>query len=174
MSIQAIEAVPSKAVRLFTRQPDRLAAAWRRVCFGAGPQNEPSAQLLDAVVEPFVKEVGHALAGAAGSAWSRCRGVLRVSPAQGTKKLFDEFAALRRCLHDALEVTGGQPGEREAIDTAIDEAVDSSMAIYERYLNPKAQGPKIPFGGLVVELFDRAALTAAPTRASSGPHATVH
>ena len=173
MSTQAIEAFPSKAVRLFTCQPDRLAAAWRRVCFSQGDQTEASAQLLDAVVEPLVREIGNTLAGARGSAWARCAGVLRVAPSQGTRRLYDEFAALRRCLHDALDVIGAQPGERAAIDAAVDEAIDSSVAIYESYLDPQAVPPKVPFGGLVVELFDRSSLAAA-LPPPSGSHSTVH
>ena len=161
MSIQEIETGPSKTAKLFTYQPDRLAAAWRRVCFGQGQQDEPTPRLLDAVVEPFVREVGNTLAGAGGSAWARCRGVLRLSPSSGTRKVYDEFAALRRCLNDALEVTGALPGEREATNAAVDEAVDSSVAICERFLDPHAEGPKVPFGGLVVEMFDRATLSAA-------------
>ncbi len=66
--------------RVFAGQPERLAAAWRRIRFaearkeGSAPRNQ-----LDSVVEPFIREVGRSLEGAAGSPWSRTRAVLRLS-----------------------------------------------------------------------------------------------
>ncbi|MET0402191.1 MAG: hypothetical protein ABW123_07285, partial [Cystobacter sp.] len=63
--------------RVFVGQPERLAAAWRRMRFaearkdGAPPRNQ-----LDSVVEPFIREVGRGLEGTEGSAWSRTRAVL--------------------------------------------------------------------------------------------------
>ena len=65
--------------RVFAGQPERLAAAWRRVRFaearkdGGAPRNQ-----LDSVVEPFIREVGRKLEGKEGSPWSRTRAVLRL------------------------------------------------------------------------------------------------
>src|SRR3989442_1417575 len=118
----------SSIVRLFTTQPDRLAAAWRRVRFDQGDRNKPPVNLLDSVVEPFVRELGHQLAGAAGSPWGRCQGVLRLAPERGVNGLYDEFSALRRCLNDALEVLGAGMKERAAVNASLDEAVASTGA----------------------------------------------
>jgi hypothetical protein len=142
--------------RVFTQQPDRLAAAWRRVrCIGA-PQAHPPNSLLDGLVESFIREVGHSLAGVETSPWSRTRAVLRLSPERGARGLYDEFAVLRRCLVDAVEVLGGGDPERAVVNRALDEAVDSAVALQQRMVDSAAEGPRVPFGGLVVECFERA------------------
>ncbi|HEX8705231.1 MAG TPA: hypothetical protein VF815_40745 [Myxococcaceae bacterium] len=141
--------------RVFTQQPDRLAAAWRRVrCLGASQVHPPNS-LLDGLVESFIREVGHSLAGLESSAWSRTRAVLRLSPERGARGLYDEFAVLRRCLVDAVEVLGGGDPERAVVNRALDEAVDSAVALQQRLVDTAAEGPRVPFGGLVVECFER-------------------
>lgn len=142
--------------RVFTQQPDRLAAAWRRVrCMGGGAQLSPAHGLLDGLVEPFIREVGQSLGGDESSAWSRTRAVLRLSPDRGARGLYDEFALLRRCLVDAVEVLGGGDSERAVVNRAVDEAVDSAVALLQRLTDASAEGPRVPFGGLVVEWFER-------------------
>jgi hypothetical protein len=101
--------------------------------------------------------VGFALSGRDGSPWTRSRGVLRISPQRGPHALFDEFAALRRCLNDAIDVLGGGQGERLLVNAALDEAVDSAVALCRRMEQPEAPAPKVPFGGLVVEVYERKA-----------------
>jgi hypothetical protein len=140
--------------RVFTQQPNRVAAAWRRVRYSLTPRNERE-NLLDDVVESFVRELGYALSGREGSPWSRSKGVLKISPARGPHALFDEFAALRRCLNDALDVLGGGQGERLMVNAALDEAVDSAVALCRKLEHPGTPGPQVPFGGLVVEIFER-------------------
>jgi hypothetical protein len=141
--------------RVFTQQPDRLAAAWRRVrCLGTSPVHPPNS-LLDGLVESFIREVGHSIAGEESSPWSRTRAVLRLSPERGARGLYDEFAVLRRCLVDAVEVLGGGDPERAVVNRALDEAVDSAVALQQRMVNAEAEGPRVPFGGLVVECFER-------------------
>ncbi len=143
--------------RVFTLQPGRLAAAWRRVrCMGSS-QLHPPPSLLDGLVEPFIREVGLSLCGEETSAWSRTRAVLRLSPERGARGLYDEFALLRRCLVDAVEVLGGGDSERRVINRAVDEAVDSAVALLQRLVDVNAEGPRVPFGGLVVEWFERPA-----------------
>ena len=148
--------------RVFTQQPDRVAAAWRRVRYaqqkdGGSPQN-----LLDDVVEPFIRAVGGSLAGDKLSAWARTGGVLRLSVDRGPRALYDEFTALRRCLVDAMEVLGGGDSERSVVERSVDEAVDSAVALAQRMSDPSAAGPRVPFGGLVVECFDRIAEKTVP------------
>ena len=144
--------------RVFVGQPERLAAAWRRMRFaearkgGSAPRNQ-----LDNVVEPFIREVGRGLEGAPGSAWGRTRAVLRLSSQRGTRGLQDEFAALRRCLLDAVETLGGGDAERALVDQALDEAVTSAGELLTHLSNPYAPRPQVPFAGLVVQCFEKPA-----------------
>lgn len=141
--------------RFFRQQPDRIAALWRRMLLASNESEAPKTSQLDALVEPFIREVGRSLEGEESSPWSRTRAVLRLSPERGARALYDEFAALRRCLVDASEVLGGGDWEREQINRAVDEAVDCAVALLQRLRNPRAEGPRVPFGGLVVEYFER-------------------
>ncbi len=145
------------AAGLFVRSPDRLASAWRRMRADQVSGRELPSSVLDGVVESFVREIGQALAGRKGSAWSRATGVLRLSSMRGTSGLFEEFAILRRCLNAALDAVGAPTEERVLVNAAVDEAVDSSVSMSERLRNPLAPPPRVPFGGLVVEVFDRVA-----------------
>ncbi|WP_002640676.1 hypothetical protein [Myxococcus hansupus] len=147
--------------RFFRQQPDRISALWRRMVLAA-PETDVSQGMptqLDNLVEPFIRELGKTLAGEESSPWSRTRAVLRLSPHRGARALYDEFAALRRCLVDASEVLGGGDWERERINRAVDEAVDSAVALLQRMKDPRADGPRVPFGGLVVEYFERPSRT---------------
>ncbi|HYO51937.1 hypothetical protein [Archangium sp.] len=142
--------------RVFAGQPDRLAAAWRRVRFAeARKDGSPPRNQLDSVVEPFIREVGRSLEGKEGSPWSRTRAVLRLAPRRGVRALHEEFAALRHCLVDAVETLGGGDAERAMVNQALDEAVDSAVALMQRLANPLAARPRVPFAGLVVQLFER-------------------
>ena len=147
--------------RVFTQQPDRLAAAWRRVRCTGSSQIHPPHGLLDGLVEPFIREVGLSLSGDQTSPWSRTRAVLRLSIERGARGLYDEFAVLRRCLVDAVEVLGGGDAERAVVNRCLDEAVDSAVALLQRMKDPSAEEPRVPFGGLVVEWFDRPSETRA-------------
>lgn len=159
--------VASKAQRVFRQRPERIAAAWRRVRQAEGPPREGGLNLLDELVEPFVREVGDALAGTPGSPWSRTRGVLRLSMERGVRGLYDEFASLRRCLNDAVDALDGGPLERALINGAVDEAVDSAVAEYQRLENPAAPAPEVRFGGLVVELYERPQKRPTPERGNT-------
>ena len=141
--------------RVFTHQPGRLAAAWRRVRCTGSPRLHPPQSLLDGLIEPFIREVGLSLSGEQSSPWSRTRAVLRLSPERGARGLYDEFAVLRRCLVDAVEVLGGGDSERAVINRCLDEAVDSAVALLQRMKDAGAEEPRVPFGGLVVEWFER-------------------
>lgn len=144
------------AARVFTQQPDRVAAAWRRVRLAqAANHGGPVHNLLDDAVEPFIQELGRTLEGASGSAWGRTRGVLRISPERGLRALQDEFVSLLRCLTDALEVLGAGPLQQERVRASIQEAMHSALAHAQQLAEPLAAAPRVPFGGLVVELFER-------------------
>jgi hypothetical protein len=140
---------------VFILQPERLAAAWRRVRCMGNPKAHPLNSLLDGLVEPFIHEVGKNLAGEQSSAWSRTRAVLRLSAGRGARALYEEFALLRRCMVDAVEVLGGGDAERAVVNRSVDEAVDSAVALLQRMKDTSAEGPRVPFGGLVVEWFER-------------------
>ncbi|QSQ16116.1 hypothetical protein JY572_08735 [Myxococcus landrumensis] len=143
--------------RFFRQQPDRIAALWRRMRL-TGHETEtlqaPMSQ-LDGLVEPFIRELGLSLEGDETSPWSRTKAVLRLSPERGARALHEEFSALRRCLVDAAEVLGGGDWEKERINRAVDEAVDSAVALLQRLRDSRLEGPRVPFGGLVVEYFER-------------------
>jgi len=151
--------VGGAVARVFLQQPDRIAAAWRRVRQAHGGGTPEIPLLIDALVEPFVREVGQALLGTPGSPWTRTRGLLRLSPSRGARGLYDEFAALRRCMTDALEVLGGGSEERRIISSALDDAVDSAVALSQQLQDPSAEPPLFPFGGVVVELYEPGLMT---------------
>lgn len=140
--------------RVFLLRSNRIASAWRQLRnsrrpHGAGPDN-----LLDDVIESFIIEVGHALEGELGSPWARTRGVLRLAPARGVRMLHDEFAALRRCMTDALEALESPERDRRIVDGAVDEALDCSVALCIGMTELVAEPPITPFGGLVVEVYE--------------------
>lgn len=149
------EKAPGSLSRVFVHRPDRVAAAWRRVRFSEARTSRLPDNLLDDVVESFVRELGAMLNGASGSPWSRTRGVLRLSPERGPQGLHEEFAALRRCLADACDVLGGTPEERARIDIALDEAVKSAIDHFRQMADPSLPAPEVRFGGLLVEYFER-------------------
>jgi hypothetical protein len=159
--------------RVFSQQPHRIAAAWRRMRHVESRGTAPTS-LLDGLVEPFIHELGLSLAGDETSAWSRTRAVLRLSSTRGARSLHEEFASLRRCLVDAVEVLGGGDEERATVNRAVDEAVDSAVALLERLMEPTAEGPRIPFGGLVVEHFERAAAEQRQKPGTEAGRASVH
>lgn len=151
--------------RVFAQQPDRVAAAWRRLRYAALPEGQLRNNLLDDVAEPFVKEIGAALGGEHGSAWARTQAVLRISRARGAVALWDELTALQRCLLDACDALGGSELERQLIKMAVEEALRSAHDHY-RYLFEGAEPPRVPFGGLVVEQYEqlpKIAMSAATT-----------
>jgi hypothetical protein len=156
------------AARVFSQQPDRVAAAWRRVRLAQASHGAPVHNLLDDVVEPFIRELGRNLEGAAGSAWARTRGVLRVSPERGVQALQEEFVTLLRCLGDALNVLGAGPVQQALVRSALQEAMESALAHAHQLVEPSAPSPRVPFGGLVVELFERRA-PARSTHAAAPP-----
>lgn len=147
---------PEAVARVLVQQPDRVAAAWRRLRFSQGPRGEVKQNLLDNVIEPFVREIGRMLEGTEGRPWSRTQSVLRLSADRGARGIFEEFAALRRCLQDTVEVLGGGIRERVGVNEAIDDAVDSAVALCQRLTDPSAPAPRVGFGGLVVEVYEPA------------------
>jgi hypothetical protein len=125
-------------------------------------------------VESFIREVGVSLSGEPTSPWSRTRAVLRLSPERGAKGLYEEFALLRRCMVDAVEVLGGGEPERSVVNRSLDEAVDSAVALLQRLGNAMAEGPRVPFGGLVVEWFDRPASVRTKQPGTEAERAALH
>ena len=162
--------VGNRVARVLVQQPDRVAAAWRRLRRAQLGSGGEVLFLLDELIEPFVREVGFQLLGAKGSAWTRTRALLRISTERGARGLFEEFSALRRVLTDAVETLGGSVDDRCGIEAALDEAVDSAVAIGQQLADPRTEGPSVPFGGVVVEIFEpastRAQRPAGPTPVS--------
>ncbi len=143
------------AARVFSQQPDRVAAAWRRVRLVQATQGAPAHNLLDDVVEPFIRELGRSLEGAPGSPWARTRGVLRISHERGPGALQAEFFTLLRCLGDALDALGAPPSQQRLIRSAVREGMDSALAHAIHLAEPSLPVPDVSFGGLIVELFER-------------------
>jgi hypothetical protein len=142
--------------RMFMEQPERIAAAWRRARFAEVSREEPPpSNQLDGVAAPFIRELGRSLGGTEGSPWSRTRAVLRLSPGRGEEALRQEFEALRQCLLDAVAAQGGSEAERLLVERAMDEAEASAVAQLGRLGNPLAPRPRVPFAGLVVQVFER-------------------
>jgi len=162
--------VASKVARVLATRPDRVAAAWRRVRFTEVAKGQVPDNLLDDVVESFVREVGHAMGGGEGRAWSRTRGVLRLSTERGVQALYGEFTALRRCLVDVIEVLGGTESDRAVVHAAVDEAVQSSAALYSRLTDPLGTEPTVSFGGIVLEYFERPRAQAAQSQPAPQVH----
>jgi hypothetical protein len=149
------QAKPVAVARVFIQQPERLAAAWRRLRRTGASLIHPPQSLLDGLVEPFIREVGRSLSGVRTSPWSRTCAVLRLSSERGARGLYEEFAQLRRCMVDAVEVLGGGAREYATVHRCLDEAVDSAVALLQRLKDESAQEPRVPFGGVVVEWFER-------------------
>lgn len=159
----------TRLTRVLQERPDRVAAAWRRLVHARRDGGEEGL-LLDETVEPFLRELGRALEGVSGSPWRRTRGLLRLSVSRGTRAIFEEFAALRQCLFDAVDVLDGQPHSRLLIEAALNEATDSAVALCERLYDPSNPAPRVPFGGLWVEIFDSSSpVTPAPLEERAAP-----
>lgn len=150
---QGSESKSSRLARVLQERPERVAAAWRRLVH-ARRDEANTVLLLDEVVEPFLRELGAALEGASGSPWRRTRGMLRLSAVRGARTLHEEFSALRQCLFDAVEVLGAGAGARLLLEAALNEATDSAVALAEKLRDPGSKGPRVPFGGLCVEVFE--------------------
>ncbi len=145
----------SRVANVFRMRPERVAAAWRRLRSAQHRRDQPLNLLIDGVVVSFIRALGEQMNGSPKSPWSQTEGLLRLSSVRGTRGLYDEFGTLRQCLVDAAEVLDGSLQERQLIDRAIDEAVDASVAMQQRLVNPQAEAPRIQFRGIVLEMFER-------------------
>ena len=101
----------------------------------------------------FLRELAATLRGSEGSAWSRTRGVLRLSPGRGEASLNREFDALTLCLTTALGSLGSNLHERALIREQLRDARLSARALLRAMRGDSAR-PRVPFGGLVVERFE--------------------
>jgi hypothetical protein len=137
-------------------QADRVAALWRKAQ-AIGASRYAPVFLLDAVVEPFIREIGRSLEGAEGSAWTRTAGVLRLSHERGLRSLLMEFDGLRRCLVDALGTLASSDEDVALVEQCVNEAAESAAALFHRVTDPTVNPPKVQFGGLVVQFFEQAA-----------------
>jgi hypothetical protein len=149
-------ATAGTVAQVFIRKPERIAAAWRQTRWAEPGGQNIALSAIDGLVESFVREIGAILEGAPGSAWGRARGLLRLVQAGGDRLLRDDFQALRRCLKDAVSALGGVSGEWPKINASIEEAFGSAWGEWKKMQDPKAPGPSLKFGGIVVEVFDHA------------------
>lgn len=143
----------ARLARVLQERPERVTAAWRRLV-QARRDEANSVLLLDEVVEPFLREIGAALSGVGGSPWRRTRGLLKLSTSRGARALHEEFSLLRQCLFDALDVLDAGAGARFLVEAAFSEATDSAVALAEKLRDPAKEAPRVPFGGLWVEVFE--------------------
>jgi len=149
----------SRIADVLMLRPDRIASSWRRLCW-SHRQFKSDVHLLDGVVESFIRELGRRMNGASGSAWGRTTGVLRLSRQRGERALALEFHLLQRCLLDALHVLGGTEQEQEQIRQAILEGAESALTTLAVLENRLKSSPRVPFNGLVVELYEKLETTA--------------
>ncbi len=143
--------------RLFSDRPERLLAAWRRVRAARPREEQPVSSLIDGLVEPFLREIGRSLAGARGHPWTRCQAMLRVSGSGAVGRYGEEFSALLQCSTEAIRVLGGQKYHVQQVSGWIRDAAESATCIALRTLGQAAPPPRVPFGGLVVQVFDKGA-----------------
>jgi hypothetical protein len=161
-------AVAGTAARMFAERPEKIATYWRQLMDTLPPKPRPL-YLLDAVVEPFTREVGRALLGEPGSPWSRTNGVLRLSTTRGTRALHEEFSALGRCFADALEALGAPLEERRKVAHHLHEAQDAAVALAVGLWNASAPRPRVPFGGVTIEVYEPEKRGASPDPQPSSP-----
>ena len=137
-----------------------LAQRWRRLLFQGDVQHAAErTALLQDVAEPLLFEAGRQLAsGAAGATapWSRCTGLLRLSPARGVTGLDEEFAVLQDVVEAFAAALDAPLAARRRLRTYLEAARLLSRAELARKLDPLAPRPAAPFGGVVVELYERA------------------
>jgi hypothetical protein len=136
---------------LFAREPERLAAAWRRERAATEGGDRSPNNLLEGVIESFVRQIGLGLSGIDGSPWGRTMGVLRVSAHCSSEKICDEFGALSRCLLDALGAMAAPSHESARVIRYIVEAAESMVTLHRRHFDHLGPEPAVPFPGLVVE-----------------------
>jgi hypothetical protein len=145
----------SRLGRIFQLRADRLAAAWRRLHAADNDGHPSDPRLLDGLIEPFIAALGRSLCQPGQPPWSATSGVLRLSAARGTAALYAEFAALRRCLGDAVSAVGASIAERAQVSRELDEALACAIHLARRLEDPGLPPPLPPFGGVVVEVFER-------------------
>ncbi|MGQ0508227.1 MAG: hypothetical protein ACT4TC_23255 [Myxococcaceae bacterium] len=116
-----------------------------------------ASNLLDNVIDFFIREIGNQLEGAPGMAWARTSGVLKVSPERGEESLATEFDDLLHCLEDVVDGVSGSPEERVLVHRCIDEASASAASLHQHVIEGSIESPlAIPFGGVVIEFFEDA------------------
>jgi hypothetical protein len=135
----------------FAREPERLASAWRRVRVAQMGGDEAPDNLLEGVIEDFIRQMGLGLSGMEGSPWGRTVGILRVSARLGPGQICDEFGALSRCLLDALGAMAAPSKESSKVIGYIVEAAECVLTLHRRWFDRVGPEPAIPFLGLVVE-----------------------
>lgn len=141
------------AAELLAQRADRLATTFRQLLSSQVPTLNGQTHLLDGVAESFIRELGFSLLGVEGHPWSRCAGVLRLSNSRGELALRAEFGVLRHFLDEALRALGGTRSQRVAVRQYVGEALRSATGTF-RSLRSGADPARIPFGGLVIELFE--------------------
>jgi len=112
--------------------------------------------LIDAVAEPLLFEVGRGLSsdgGEASAPWTRCRGVLRVSPARGLLALDQEFRLLAGVAEAFARDRDAPPLLREHVAAALRASRRLACAELLARMGTRA-APRIRFGGVIVELYE--------------------
>lgn len=155
--------------RLLIQHPERIASAWRKARLLHPTAKVASHSCLDGVIAAFLRELGLCLEGKPGSPWDHTQGVLRFSAVYGSRLLYDDFAALRHCLDDALEVLEAEAGVRTLLHAALDEAVDSAVALWQQQSAPASPSPRSRPTGPVITVFEkRPAPIPPPPRSPAG------
>lgn len=155
------------AARLFVMWPHRMAALWRAPRAHLQAPSDGFWSELDGLAESFIEQVGHLLRGAPISPWTRCQGVLRLSPSRRAGFLQREFDSLHWVVKEALGALKAPPSAHRRVEMAFFEAHESAACLLRSLFETPAPRPKVPFGGVVVEVFCRAPDTFEPADLSA-------
>lgn len=123
--------------------------------------------LLEQLVQPLIVAIGRELQAPlpdVAAPWTRCPGTLRLSPTRGTLALVLDVSVLRRHILAAIAPAGSALA-RALVQDCLDVVLEGALGELAVLLGRTTSRPTLPFGGVIVELFEHeAAVEPLPTR----------